>query len=198
MQDSTYVDDDIDLDIDTKKFVIPEPITKKIDLLKSKAYLEAYIPKTLEDKRYFIKEMQEQEDMFYGIKIANAAKQIEDWAIKQDDLVQTYKDITTNNVPEELKDSLDILRWGYSGTKEWVNTIIQSLIEEQEKRDRIKEESGKANVNGETLTKDKAEELQKKHNPVEEDRKKDTIDPEVNPKDKADDEKSESKSWNAE
>ena len=187
LQDSTYVDDDIDLDIDTKKFVIPEPITKKIDLLKSKAYLEAYIPKTLEDKRYFIKEMQEQEDMFYGIKIANAAKQIEDWAIKQDDLVQTYKDITTNNVPEELKDSLDILRWGYSGTKEWVNTIIQSLIEEQEKRDRIKEESGKANVNGETLTKDKAEELQKKHNPVEEDRKKDTIDPEVNPKDKADD-----------
>lgn len=187
LQDSTYVDDNIDLDTDTKKFVIPEPITKKIDLLKSKAYLEAYIPKTLEDKRYFIKEMQEQEDMFYGIKIANAAKQIEDWAIKQNDLVQTYKDITTNNVPEELKDSLDVLRWGYSGTKEWVNTIIQSLIEEQEKRDRIKEESGKANVSGETLTEDKAKELQKKHNPVEEDRKKDAINPKVNPKDKADD-----------
>lgn len=187
LQDGVYKEDNISLDTDTKAFVIPEPITKKIDLLKSKAYLEAYIPKTLQDKRYFIKEMQEQEDMFYGIKIANAAKQIEDWAIKQDDLVQTYKDITTNNVPEELKDALNVLRWGYSGTKEWVNTIIQSLIEEQKKRDRIKEESGKANVNGETLTEDKAEELQKKHNPVEEDRKKDTINPEVNPKDKAND-----------
>ena len=187
LQDGVYEEDNISLDTDTKAFVIPEPITKKIDLLKSKAYLEAYIPKTLQDKRYFIKEMQEQEDMFYGIKIANAAKQIEDWAIKQDDLVQTYKNITTNNVPEELKDALNILRWGYSGTKEWVNTIIQSLIEEQEKRDRIEEESGKANVNGETLTKDKAEELQKKHNPVEEDRKKDTINTEGNPKDKAND-----------
>lgn len=187
LQDGIYEEDNISLDTDTKAFVIPEPITKKIDLLKSKAYLEAYIPKTLQDKRYFIKEMQEQEDMFYGIKIANAAKQIEDWAIKQDDLVQTYKDITTNNVPEELKDALNVLRWGYSGTKEWVNTIIQSLIEEQEKRDRIEEESGKANVSGETLTKDKAEELQKKHNPVEEDRKKDTINTEGNPKDKAND-----------
>lgn len=187
LQDGVYEEDNISLDTDTKAFVIPEPITKKIDLLKSKAYLEAYIPKTLQDKRYFIKEMQEQEDMFYGIKIANAAKQIEDWAIKQDDLVQTYKDITTNNVPEELKDALNVLRWGYSGTKEWVNTIIQSLIEEQEKRDRIEEESGKANVSGETLTKDKAEELQKKHNPVEEDRKKDTINTEGNPKDKAND-----------
>lgn len=182
LQDSVYGENNISLDTDTKKFVIPEPITKKIDLLKSKAYLEAYIPKTLEDKRYFIKEMQEQEDMFYGIKIANAAKQIEDWAIKQDDLVQTYKDITTNNVPEELKDSLDVLRWGYSGTKEWVNTIIQSLIEEQEKRDRIKEESGKANVSGETFVEEKAKELQKKHNPVEEDSNK--TDPEVNPKNK--------------
>ena len=187
LQDGVYEEDNISLDTDTKAFVIPEPITKKIDLLKSKAYLEAYIPKTLQDKRYFIKEMQEQEDMFYGIKIANAAKQIEDWAIKQDDLVQTYKNITTNNVPEELKDALNVLRWGYSGTKEWVNTIIQSLIEEQEKRDRIEEESGKANVSGETLTKDKAEELQKKHNPVEEDRKKDTINTEGNPKDKAND-----------
>lgn len=187
LQDGVYEEDNISLDTGTKAFVIPEPITKKIDLLKSKAYLEAYIPKTLQDKRYFIKEMQEQEDMFYGIKIANAAKQIEDWAIKQDDLVQTYKNITTNNVPEELKDALNVLRWGYSGTKEWVNTIIQSLIEEQEKRDRIEEESGKANVSGETLTEDKAEELQKKHNPVEEDRKKDTINTEGNPKDKAND-----------
>ena len=154
-------------DINDKQINLPKPVLKKLELLKRKAYLETYIPYGIEEQRHLLQEMQEQEDMFYGVKIANAAKQIEDWAIKQENLVKAYKDIVNNDVPNELKESLDILRWGYSGTKEWVDSIINSLIEEQTKRDRIKEESSKIKVNGEE--RDKTE---KDYNPIKEEQEK--------------------------
>ena len=171
LNDETF--DERQLDAGLKKLV-----DKKIGYAIAIAQRKAQMPVSHNDYTKLIDRFTNMTEMFNGIKLNIAAKKVEDYIIKQENLDKAIQDVIDGNVPEELKESLDILKWGYSDSDNYVKSILLSAEEERNKRAKIKRDSKQVNINGQTIKDESIVEEEKRkasENPIgyKEDKKED-------------------------
>lgn len=126
---------------------VSELIDKQIGLEDARTYQEMILPKSQEDYVERVNDVSQQVDLLAKKKLDNAAKKVEDYIVKQEDLGKAVDDVMSGNVPE-LKEALDILKIGYYGTDGYTNSIIATIREEQAKRKKIKEAEKEVIVDG--------------------------------------------------
>ena len=139
----------------TKEF-----IDKQIGLDDAYSYQEYILPKNQQDYIDRINEISQQVDRLTQDRLNNAAKKVEDYIIKQDNLEQAIEDIMSGKV-EELKNELDILKIGYYSTDAYTKSIIATVREEQQKRKKREKEEKEAIVDGKKVSESKAETIKK-------------------------------------
>lgn len=86
-------------------------------------------------------------DKFTKNRLNDAAKKVESWIIKQDNLKAAW-DAIMNNEVKELKEALDILKLGYYSTQGYTSSILATIKEEQARREKEKRKQNIATVDG--------------------------------------------------
>ena len=86
-------------------------------------------------------------DKFTKNRLNDAAKKVESWIIKQDNLKAAW-DAIINNEVKELKEALDILKLGYYSTQGYTDSILATIKEEQARREKEKRKQNSATVDG--------------------------------------------------
>lgn len=126
---------------------VSELVDKQIGLEDARTYQEMILPKSQEDYVERVNDVSQQVDLLAKKKLDDAAKKVEDYIVKQEDLGKAIDDVMSDNVPE-LKDALDILKIGYYGTDGYTNSIMTTIREEQAKRKKIKDAEKEVVVDG--------------------------------------------------
>lgn len=112
---------------------VTELIDKQIGVEDALSYQEFILPKTQEDYVERVEDIAQQVDKLAKKRLDDAAKKVEEYIIKQDDLQKAVEDVMTGRV-ESLKNELDILKIGYYGTDGYTKSIMATVREEQAKR----------------------------------------------------------------
>lgn len=139
---------------------IKELIDKQIELDDAYSYQDYIFPRSQYEYINRVNEISQQVDKITQDRLNNAAKKVEDYIIKQDNLEQAVKDIMSGKV-EELKNELDILKIGYYSTDAYTKSIIATVREEQQKRKKREKEEKEAIVDGKKVSESKAENIKK-------------------------------------
>lgn len=113
---------------------------------------KALDPKTHKDYTKLIEQCENEMNLFKGIKLDVAAKEVESYILKQKDLDKAVQDIIDGNVDDDLKNALDVLKWGYYYTQNYVKSILLSVEEERLKRNKNERDSKKVVINGTVIT----------------------------------------------
>lgn len=126
---------------------VTELIDKQIGVEDALSYQEFILPKTQEDYVERVEDTAQQVDKLAKKRLDDAAKKVEEYIIKQDDLQKAVEDIMTGRV-ESLKNELDILKIGYYGTDGYTKSIMATVREEQAKRKKQKQAEQEVVVDG--------------------------------------------------
>lgn len=152
-KDNTDIDyimsviDNIDISLkETPTKAISELIDKQIRLKSKRNYIETILPNTQEDYITRSDEIAQQIDAIAIKRLNDAAKKVEEYIIKQEDLNKATEDVLKGNVPE-LKNELDILKIGYYTTENYTKTILATVKEEQAKRNKEENDKKKVKIN---------------------------------------------------
>ena len=137
-----------------------ELVDKLITVEDAISYNKFIKPRTNNDFIERVKAIEEQTDMFAIKKLNDAAKKVEDYIIKQENLNEAFKNIIDGNVTE-LKKELDILKLGYYSTEHYYNSIKATVEEERQKRAKIEQESKKVFKDGKQVSEKEARETSK-------------------------------------
>ena len=116
---------------------IAELLDKQIILQDAISHRKFMIPKTQKDYNERIDEISRNVDKLVKERLDKAAKNVEQYILSQEDLNKARKDIYENNVPS-LKKDLDLLKLGFYHNEDYTATIEATILEEQAKRDKIK------------------------------------------------------------
>ena len=139
---------------------VSELIDKLITVEDAISYNKFIKPKTNNDFIERVKTIEEQTDLLAIKKLNDAAKKVEDYIIKQENLDNAFRDIIDGNVTE-LKKELDILKLGYYSTEHYYNSIKATVEEERQKRAKIEQESKKVFKDGKQVSEKEARETSK-------------------------------------
>ena len=143
-------------DLVNKQIVLDDAITHK----------EYILPKTQQDYVERVNDISEQVDILTKKRLNDAAKQVEQYIIKQTDLQKAFDDVMSNNVPE-LKNALDILKIGYYSTEGYTNSILATVKEEASKRAKEEKKKQEAIVDGKKQAPEKAAEVKQQLDDIE-------------------------------
>lgn len=152
---------------DTVPKSVKDLIRKEITLLDSINYLEYITPKTNQDYIDRTNEISEQNDIRVIAKMNKAAKDIEDYIIKQDDLNKAKKDVLENKV-KELEEANAILKLGYYTTKAYYDSIDATIKEERKKREKQAIAENNPTVNGTAISPEVSQTVTNNVNNIEE------------------------------
>ena len=126
--------------LDSTKDLIDQIVEAEIQ----KEILNGILPNNNKDYEKRAQEIQEAVDRKIKVKYDEAAKKVEDWIKKQEDINSAKEAIYTSNVPE-LQKELDILKIGHESTRMFTTSI--DAVFAQERKNREEEQTPKINGN---------------------------------------------------
>lgn len=136
-------------------------IHTRAQLRYNKARADELVPKSKEDYQEIYSDMEFNISKRASDKYNGAARKVEEWLQKQDDLDKAYDDLINNRV-RSLKNELDILKLGHESTRAFTVSILATIRQEKQKRQKAKEDANKVNNNGTTETGKAAETTKKR------------------------------------
>lgn len=138
------------------KKTVQDAIKKKINLEDNLSYTENTLPKTQQEYKNEYDEISRNVDKLVIERYENASDKVSKWIEQQEDLDKAIDDIMTNNVPDDLKESLDILKIGHPTTAKYVQSINQVINLARKDRKKKADEARVVRTDDEKLTETKA------------------------------------------
>lgn len=137
---------------------VTELIDKQIGVEDALSYTEFNLPKTQEDFVERVSDTEQQVDKLAKKRLDDAAKKVEDYIIKQENLQKALEDVVAGNVAE-LKEANDILKLGYYSTDGWYKSILATIREEANKRAKEEKKKQEAVVDGTKQSPEKSSQI---------------------------------------
>lgn len=145
---------------------LKELVDKDINLNAQRVHQANILPKTQENYVDRVNDTAQQVDKLVKKRFDDAAKQVEDYIIKQENLQKALEDVVAGNVAE-LKEANDILKLGYYSTDGWYRSILATVREEANKRAKEEKKKQEAVVDGTKQSPEKSSQIRSDIDAVE-------------------------------
>lgn len=114
-------------------------LANKFNLLKDIVIAESNIPSTKTEYKDMYEQLNKHLDKRLKEKYEKAENNIAEWLDKQEDLDKAKEDLYKGNIPDNLKESLSIVKLGHHSTIDYANRLDATIKLLKEKRIREKE-----------------------------------------------------------